>query len=447
MVFHGLLLFFYFALFNLLIYYTRGFQLRGFKPFVSVALFNLKFITGIFIWIIYTFYYKDIQNNDVHKFYNDALILRQAASENPKSFIKLIAGKSDESTLVYTAQMKNWERNFDEAPVNENRTIIKLNAVLMFLTGKTYLVHILFMCFFSLLGWVWIFNSIFDFAGIRPFSLSLVVLIFPSVLFWTSGVMKEPVLVFGLGVFMPGLFGLASGRNTSAVFKSISLLFIGTLILLAIKFYVLVCLLPAALSFLILPNQQGIKTVVAKYVILYIALLLIAFNVQFVFAGLNPLQMLVNKQTHAVKEAIYFNAGSRINIPVIDANALSVIKASPESTWNTIVRPYFWEIKRNPMMLASAIENAAVLLIIFISLCGRRKDTRPLNLIFFLLAFSLAYFALIGICTPVLGNLVRYKAPLIPFFMLAFLIPARKTFEEGILGGVNKKLSKIFFAS
>ena len=129
---------FYLLFFNLLIYLFRVFQFKHFKPFVTHLLFNLKFLTGIFIWFIYTFYYKDIQNNDVHKFYNDALILRNSATENPVAFFEIVEGKEDAVTLACTSSMKNWKRNFDEAPFNENHTIIKLNALLMFFSFKTY---------------------------------------------------------------------------------------------------------------------------------------------------------------------------------------------------------------------------------------------------------------------------------------------------------------------
>ena len=145
-----LLTLFYLFFFNFLLYRFKKFQFKNFKPLVTHLLFNLKFAVGIFIWVIYTFYYKDVQNNDVHKFYNDAFILNRAATEQPMVFAELMAGKENDATLPYLEEMKNWKRNFDEAPFNENHTIIKLNALLMFVSFKTYFVHILFFCFIFL---------------------------------------------------------------------------------------------------------------------------------------------------------------------------------------------------------------------------------------------------------------------------------------------------------
>ena len=51
-----------------------------------------------------------------------------------------------------------------------------------------------------------------------------------------------------------------------------------------------------------------------------------------------------------------------------------------------------------------------------------RNSEKQLNLFLFLFNFSLLYFALVGMATPVLGNLVRYKAPVLPFFLYAFSV-------------------------
>ena len=423
MIIQVVLTVFYFLLFNFLIYRFKQLQLKNFKPFVTSLLFNLKFITGILIWVIYTFYYKDVQNNDVHKFYNDALILRNAVTENPAAFTQLITGLNTGSyTDAYTSQMKNWARNFDEAPFNEKRTIIKLNALIMFVSFKTYFVHILFMCFFSLIGWVLLTNAILAFTDLQASLLVLPILLLPSVLFWTSGVMKEPLLVLGLGLVLHGL--LVSGLKVVERFITIV---IGVIIILMTKFFVIACLLPALISFYIFKNKQTFSFIIVKYLVVNFILLLVAFNIHYVIPKINLQQMLVNKQSHSVKEAAYFNAGSRIDIPPIDGNTLSILKVAPVGIWNTITRPYLWEGK-NMMMLASAVEN--IFTVLFIILClslTNFKSIKNLNLVLFLLTFSISYYALIGICTPVLGNLVRYKAPLLPIFLFAFILNVQVT--------------------
>ena len=418
-----LLTLFYLLLFNFLIIRFRKLQFKNLKPLVTQLLFNLKFITGIFIWFIYTFYYKDVQNNDVHKFYSDAMVLRNVASQSPKDFVQIITGigSKDERFDKYYSQMKNWQRNFDEAPFNENQTIIKLNALLMFVTLRVYFVHILFMCFISLVGWVLVTNAILKFAPAANSLFALPVMLLPSVLFWTSGVIKEPILVLGLGVFIFGLLDIETGNSAKNI-RAIATMFLGAFIIVLIKFFVLACLIPAAMAFLILRENQKPLIVCLKYVLVNGILLLCAFNINLVIPKINLQQMLVNKQVHSVKEAEYYNAGSRIEIPPLTDNATSVLLTAPIGIRNSLLRPWLWEGK-NIMMLASALEN--VFIVIFILLClslSGFKNFKQLNLVLFLLNFSLAYFALIGICTPVLGNLVRYRAPLLPLLLFAFIL-------------------------
>ncbi len=411
------------VLFNFLIVRFGRLQFRNFKPFVTTVLFNLKFLTGIFIWVIYTFYYKDVQNNDVHKFYSDAVVLRNVASESPKDFIQIIAGVGGKDSRFdkYYSEMKNWKRNFDEAPFNENQTIIKLNALLMFVSLRVYFVHILFMCFLSLIGWVLLTNAIMKFAVPVSTVFVLPVLLLPSVLFWTSGVMKEPVLVLGLGVFIAGLLNLGT-RNSRQNMKALSMLATGAFIIILIKFFVLVCLAPAVIAFLILRHNKNAFGIILKYVLVNMLLLVAAFNIHLFIPRMDLQQMLVNKQMHSVKEANYFKAGSRIEIPALDNSAASIVETAPVGIWNTITRPYIWEGK-NIMIMASAAEN--LLIGLFIIACiafSDFKNLRQWNLFLFLLNFALAYFALIGICTPVLGNLVRYRAPILPVFLFAFIL-------------------------
>jgi len=373
-------------------------------------------VVGILIWFIYTFYYKDVQNNDVHKFYNDALILNRAATEHPIAFVELMEGQEDDVTLLYSSEMKNWKRNFDEAPFNENHTIIKLNALLMFLSFKTYFVHILFFCFISLIGWVLLTNSILSFANPKNAILALPILFLPSVLFWSSGVMKEPLLVLGLGLLIYGI------TNYELRITKVAAIFSGFLLVLFTKFFVLACMFPALLAFLLFMKSESTKFIWAKYVVVNAMLLFAALNIHYIFPRVNLQQMLVNKQMHSVKEAEYFKAGSRIEIPKLTSDAKSVLTIAPVGIWNTLVRPYPDEIK-NAMMLASTLENYFVLpfLIACLAFITWSKSDN-LNLFLFLFTFSLAYFALVGMCTPVIGNLVRYKTPLLPLFMFAFVI-------------------------
>ncbi len=146
--------------------------------------------------------------------------------------------------------------------------------------------------------------------------------------------------------------------------------------------------------------------------------------------------MLLNKQTHSIKEAIYAKAGSRIDIPVLEGNAGSIIKVALVGVRNALFRPTLFESK-NVMMALSAAENFIIIPFLLLFLFSTNwRSSHNLNLFLFLLTFSLAYFALVGMCTPVLGNLVRYRTPLMPVFMFAFIIKMDPKLVANTLGFV-----------
>ncbi len=408
----------YFLLLNFIVVKVRRLQLSAFKPWVSVALLNAKFFAGLCLWLIYTFYYTDTANNDAHKFYRDALVLYQVKSESPKVFCTLLFSPTTDSTAnIYAARMQNWERNFDEAPVNENRTVIRLNTLLLFISGKTYFVHVLIMCFISFIGCLLIANVLIPYLPQKNVGYILPVLFLPSVLLWASGVMKEPLLVLGLGLFVYGLLA-----KVSFIWR-LAAVFIGGLILLSVKFYVLACILPAGFAYLIASRLRTNPAIISVYIISHLLVILLAFNLQNV-SNINAMQMLVNKQQHAVKEAGYFRAGSTIAVPVITADAISILKATPKALFNTLMQPTVLTA-RKPVVLFNAIENLLVLgFLIYLTAYGNWKNAAHLNVAFFLLSASVVYFVVIGICTPVAGNLVRYKAPLLPLFLFALLVLA-----------------------
>lgn len=429
-----LLTFLYWLLFNFLICRFLSLQFKGFKTWVTVALFNAKFAAGIFIWLVYTFYYTDTGRNDVHKFYNNAVVLRHIADKNPRAFTDLFLS-GDTKEQISITELKNWNRNFDESPFNANRFIIRINTLLLFVSLYTYPVHVLFFSFFSLASMVLLVNALFKNANQTNLLLTLPVLFMPSVLFWNSGVMKEPVLTLGIGLWVSGMVNLSS----KVLWRSIILMVIGAMLVLLTKFFVMLCILPPAVAYLIFIKKEERRFIAGKIALVYLMFGIAAFNVYRMVPELNFGQMLVNKYTHAVKEAAYFNAGSMIEIPAIENSAISILRASATGICNMLLRPFPWEAQ-NPMQWFSSIENLVFLTFLLIVLAFINWRSIPhLNLFLFCVCFAFGYLALTGMCTPVAGNMVRYKAPLLPLLYMAFCLAVNPKYVASTLNFLLRK--------
>ena len=155
-------------------------------------------------------------------------------------------------------------------------------------------------------------NSVLSFADAKNSILVLPVLFLPSVLFWTSGVMKEPLLVLGLGLLLSAI--LHFGFRVSDFIKIAA----GVLVILLTKFFVLACLFPALLAYVLFGKSKNNVFTLLKHVSVIIFFLLVAFNFQTLLPQINFRQILMNKQMHSAKEAAYFKAGSQIEIPRIE---------------------------------------------------------------------------------------------------------------------------------
>jgi hypothetical protein len=90
----------------------------------------------------------------------------------------------------------------------------------------------------------------------------------------------------------------------------------------------------------------------------------------------------------------YGRTGSRIRIPNIDGTVIGTLRAAPTALVNALLRPW---------------PGLFLLPIVFPS---RSFDVRVVSLC---LIFSLGILILTGLVTPVVGAIVRYKVPVLPF--------------------------------
>jgi uncharacterized membrane protein len=88
---------------------------------------------------------------------------------------------------------------------------------------------------------------------------------------------------------------------------------------------------------------------------------------------------------------------------------------------NSLTRPWPNEIK-NFLFVPAVLENILLLFAIIFALIQKKKSTiSSFNFIIFCFLFTFLLYAIIGISTPILGALVRYKIPAMPFLTIAVL--------------------------
>ena len=112
-------------------------------------------------------------------------------------------------------------------------------------------------------------------------------------------------------------------------------------------------------------------------------------------------------------------AKSVIAIPTLKPEYTSILRNTPSAFLTTLLRPHIFE-SHNIMMSLSAIENVFILVLLIANIIFYiRKKPQGINaMCLFSLFFVFIIFSLIGLVTPVLGAVVRYKVAALPFLMV-----------------------------
>ncbi len=404
----------------------KFFEVPGLTKRNLSLIFILKIFFGLLLWAIYTFYYTDRSTADIYKYFDDSKILFDILKTHPSHYFKILTGIGNTTPEFddYYCQMHYWARKIDSSIYNDSHTIIRFNSLVRFFSFGYYNVHTVFICFLSLIGLTAIYKTFIPFLQDKKQELVFVVFLLPSVLFWGSGVLKEGLIFFALGLLI---------YYTTKLFSIKSIIIcLGVSLLLAFsKFYVWLAIFPSLL-FILWINKTSNSKLFLKFIIITIVLATVGLNIDRFTNIQNPLVTLSQKQiefnqlaygnlTDAYHQVIPV-AGSAIKINPLEPTLTSLLHNSPQALMNTIFRPYVWEVK-SPMMLMAGAEN--LLFIIFILLCIifiKPLSTIRWEYVLFCLSFVVIQFLIIGETTPILGAIARYKVPALPFLLITFLL-------------------------
>jgi len=414
---------FYLIIF-LLINKWRFFRNSGISSKKLHLIFAIKFGVGLFLTWIYSKHYPIRSEADIFKYFDDSEILFSALKEHPSDFFKMLFGIGNDNQYFfdnYYIEMNNWDRQFDSHLYNDSHTIIRINAVIRIISFGVFHVHTLFFCFFSMIGLTAIHRVIKKHFKEKGNALLICLFLLPSVLFWSSGVLKEAILLMGMGLL---LFSLDKIIYLKRNIFYLLLLLCTLLVLLYIKFYVLIVLSPVLLAWII--NQYwSIKKKYITYIFIITLGSITLFNIEKITPQYDFKEILVRKQQDFKGLANHMNSGSQFELTDIEQNFLSIIKVTPEAITNCFIRPL--PSKSTGIIQWFAItENLFILLMLFFAAVGLIKNksipVESSNLFLFGIALTLLLFTIIGLTTPVAGALVRYKVPALPFLTASLLL-------------------------
>ena len=401
----------------------RGFRLPGLPIYSALVLLIVKFACGLALTRMYTAYHPDRETADIFKFYDDGEVIYQALEQNPKDFFMLASGldRNRPDYDKYYIKMKHWSRKYDheQGGMSDTRLMIRLNAWAWVFSTGVYEVHILFWCFVSLLGLCLVYRAFYPYFTDRPWWLAGAVFLIPSVLWWGSGVLKESFLLLFTGLLMLPVMALFAGRMRP-VHLFYLLLAAGGFFLL--KFYVLLAFVPAIISLFIAKIMRFKHTVLVNLLVPSVLVILL-MNAYRVFPDFDVMKQMASLQQDMLRMSYYSGAGSVTDANPLAPTLMGFVRNLPEALLNATLRPALTEVK-NGLQLFAGIENTFIgfVILLAIGLYQPVTDAPKKALVWFCLSFTFMLFALTGLTTPILGTLVRYRMPALPFLGIALLL-------------------------
>ncbi len=376
--------------------------------------FLLKIAFGVALWAIYTYHYTYRNTSDAFRYFDDAMVIRSLLWENPSHFFSFMFGYGldNQEFQVYFDQMRGWTSSYSYGITNDNPTIIRINVLISLFSFGYYHVHTVFMSFMAFTGLTALYRAFVGCFKAKEKFLFIACFLLPSVLFWSSGVLKEAPLMMGMGLFILSIskFGEPNlpWNKWLFLFSSVFLFFI--------KEYVLLSLIPGMLFFFIARVIPEVKAVWI-FLVVHLVCFVLALNAHHIYPAGDFLYILSKKQTDFYNVAEMQNSGSTIDLPPIDGVGDFILNY-PRAFYLTWFRPDVMEVKSAFYALVAAENMVYILLLFLAAFFFKRIDKEKMKFFLFGLSFVLILSAIIGSTVPILGAVIRYRIPALPVFVI-----------------------------
>jgi hypothetical protein len=468
--------------------------------------FTLKVAAALFFVYVYTEIYGGGElTADAGRFMAESKAIFEIHAISPSTFWSIILHLPSlaAETPELLENIPHWVAD-DAALLNDSQNVLRWNAVLHFISGGNIIFHAIFFAALTFAAGVDLVQFLRKQSTIPVGLLFLLCSLTPSIAFWGANMLKEPLLFIGICVLIRGLFDTLSWK------RRIWRIALGLLLMIMFKPYVLVALL-VGIVFYFLSQNLFPRIAPWKKMLWFSLLGIVVFMISginrpfvqiiskqqedfinvrdggvYLFTPSDSIYHLyegnipnveitgntlsVNKKTtvsafvpekryqinyitlHPGEEfTIKHNlgrSGSGITVLPIDNSLVNMIKMMPMNIVNVVLRPLPSD-PGNWLKYLSFLENILLVSLSFLVFKFRRPNlgNDKVNLLLAMGLFMFVLIQFIGWTTPVLGAIVRYKAPaLFGWVIIVAIVFDWKRFAEKIINKGNspsKTSSKI----
>lgn len=383
----------------------------------------IKLAGAIGLCLVYLFYYKD--QGDTTNYMVDANLLVRVASKNFNSFFNILTGDiSRESFSVFNTDIGYPQYNYTK---KIEWVVTRFTSPFTILGLGFYVPTSLLLAWASFQGnWKLYLVFVDNFPKIYD-KLAIPILFVPSCAFWGAGILKDTYTYSAAGWFVYAFYYAFIKKES--ITKNILILLISSWVIISIKPYIFIALLPGALIWFNFERLKNIKSKFLRVLAMPVLLAVLGGGGIFIMSQLGNSLDKYSSVDKALETAVVTQKdlkraeykGASFDIGDFDPSLAGIASKIPAAITAGLFRPFIWEA-RNPVMLISGIENLIFLgftlrLFFTLGIFGFFKRVGDSPLLIFSLVFSLFFAFSVGLTTSNFGSLVRYKIPCEPFYL------------------------------
>jgi len=411
----------YLVLFAWLVTKVKFFTLTGLSKPQLIIVFLLKIMAGIFYGWIGIYYGGLAQMLDTWNYHTSSIQEYHLLFDNPQEyFTNLFRDPYEGGVSKFFGSTDSY---WNDLKAN---MFIKVLSVFNVFSFGHYYVNVIFYSFITFFGSIAIYRVMIDVFPARKMAVLLATFLVPSFLYWASGIHKEGLLFTGISLIVYCVY--FGTKEKKFGFKRILSFATGLLLILALRNFIIVILIPAIIAWLIANRRP--KYGLAIFSSLYLLFGVLFFTLRYINPKLDFPQAVVNKQQDFKKLA---PGGSTIKMNDLEPTAISFLKNTPQAINLSTIRPYPSDVK-HILSLAASIEINFLLLLFVLFLFFRTNgnNNTSKNLLYFCVFFSMTLLMAIGFSVNNLGAIVRYRSIIMPLLV----IPMVALIDWNRLGGL-----------
>lgn len=387
-------------------------------PFMKHSGLGTKMITGLFLlkvlagcligWMSQKFY---PQGNDYWGLNDAGKLEYEVLVNHPRQFF----------SEIFYSSYHHYGGFFDSANSFwndlKNTLVGKLLAFCNLFSRGNYYINALIFNFFGFFGHMALYRVFARLYPNREWQVITGCFLLPSALYFSAGIHKDLLVFTALGLFFYNLYAyLESGRKRIYIF----MIAVSWLLLLFVRNFVAVALLPAAIAWIIASYKKWKPLPV--YTGIYLLFFCISLFVQLLFPSFRPLEVVARKQ-QAFLELPF--ASTQIDTNLLQPSWYSFIKNAPTALNHSVLRPYLGEWPTGFLIPLSVELYIYWGLFIIMLIFYRRQAPGNLPALYFCLFVSFSMLLLIGYIVPNIGSIVRYRSLYLPFLLTPVLCSIR----------------------